>query len=322
MAAWSDAATGPDGFWRRTGVGRHFRTASATTSLVATAIRAVLADRPQIRAVVEIGAGDGLLVQALHDQDPSLRLTAVDLRPAPPGLSAGIRWITGHYDVGAGRWREAAGAVPATTTEPTLVICAEWLDDLPCPVTVRRDGRWHELLVDDRGDEQLGPPVGADDEAWLRRWWPVPDEDAFPAPRAEVGRPRDRAWAQVVAALAPHGGAALMIDYGHLYAHRPAHGTLTGYRDGRRQRPRPTPAINLTAHVAVDAVADAGERAGARTGFVLDQRTAVTRLAPPAPPTPAGGVLGALQRRSERGALTSAFGDHWWLLQTVPAPSR
>jgi hypothetical protein len=198
------------------------------------------------------------------------------------------------------------------------------------------------VLVGTAGREQLGDPPAAPDLAWLDRWWPTGTESAdrngvdqvrvdqvrVDRVRAEVGRTRDRAWQGVIAALRTSGGAALMIDYGHLRTARPPQGSLTGFVHGREVAPEPSPAVNLTADVAVDAVAAAGEEAGARTDFLVEQRSAVSRLLPPdptpGPPAarpdgqPAGpGTLALLQERSERHALASAFGNHWWLLQTV-----
>ncbi len=234
-------------------------------------------------------------------------------------MPADIGWVIGRYDAGGGGWHAPAAQLWTTPARPLLLICAEWLDDLPCPVVSRQDGRWRQVLVDDDGREECGPPVDPADGEWLRRWWPA--SDRLPAGRAEVGRTRDRAWTALVAALTPHGGAALMIDYGHLRAQRPREGTLTGFRAGRQLRPAPVASMNLTAHVAVDAIAEAGARAGARTEFLLDQRTALSRSVPCRSTREAAGALRGLQDRSERGALTTAFGHHWWLLQSVPAQS-
>src|SRR5947208_2791006 len=107
-----------------------------------------------------------------------------------------------------------------------------------------------------RGDRRAGrparrrlrPPGPAGPDRRGRRPGPA-------ARRAEVGAPRDTAWAGAVRALAR--GVALAVDYGHLREDRPAFGTLTGFRNGRQVAPVPDGSCDLTAHVAIDSVAAA-----------------------------------------------------------------
>src|SRR5690606_34948030 len=90
------------------------------------------------------------------------------------------------------------------------------------------------VLVDPvTGREALGPEVTGEDADWLARWWPL----TVPGTRAEIGGPRDRAWAEVVGAV--RRGAAVAVDYGHLADQRPPFGTLTGFRHGREVPPVP-----------------------------------------------------------------------------------
>jgi hypothetical protein len=190
------------------------------------------------------------------------------------------------------------------------VLAVEWLDDLPCRLAARTDGAWREL------DDGLAPAdrLGQKEQDWLATWWPDGE-------RAEVGTTRDAAWASLVRALAPVGGQALMVDYGHERGARPPEGTLAAYRAGRRVPPLALPDRNLTAHIAVDAVAAAGEQVGAGTAFRCRQAQALADLLPP--PVPAGDALSELAAISRRAALSSphAWGSHWWLLQEVPVPS-
>lgn len=323
--AWADAATGATGFWRSQRVADHFRTAS-NSRLLAQMIARLLRTRPQITSVVEIGAGDGRLLRALRPLLPRIRLTGVDLRPAAhPTDLIGIEWQVGHYDTFDARWHPQPPAV--RTGESTMIICAEWLDDLPCPVAAPDGEQWREVLVRADGSELLGDRLPAVHAEWLRRWWPTPTpDDGQPEVRAEVGSTRDRAWAGLIASLRDSGGTALMIDYGHRIGDRPTAGSLTAYAAGRQQRPRPDPAINLTADVAVDAVAAAGVEAGATTDLLITQRQAVEQLLPSQAGEPAADrgsdPLRRLQERSERHAIGSVLGDHWWLLQDVPATGR
>ncbi|MCW2778264.1 MAG: uncharacterized protein JWN17_1989, partial [Frankiales bacterium] len=142
------------------------------------------------------------------------------------------------------------------------------------------------------------------EDAWVRRWWPG-------GGRAEVGAPRDAAWAQAVGQV--QRGLAVAVDYGHLLADRRP--TLTGYRGGRQVDPVPDGSCDLTAHVALDACAAA---TGAR---LLTQRDALRDLgvdaALPDPVTAHG-----LQRASQSRALLdpAGLGGFGWLVQEVGVP--
>jgi len=323
--AWVDSAYGADGFWRTSCPHEHFRTASATGDQLAVAIAALVP--AHIVAVVDIGAGGGELLAALAVERPELRLAGVDLRPRPADLPVGIDWAVDLWDARYDTWTSGAAPRLLTAAGPTLVIADEWLDDLPCPVVQAGTGGWHEVVVDPSGAEQSGGQLVGELRAWADTWWPR-------GARAEIGLPRDRAWAQLLAAVRPGGGSALMIDYGHDRDHRPEHGTLTGYRDGRQVPPLPDGTRNLTAHVAVDAVRAAGESAGAATvtygrqvdvlAPLLDQPLLGQPLLGQTPldTTPHPDPLTDPVHRSQRSALSSdsAWGSYWWLLQTFRPP--
>jgi SAM-dependent MidA family methyltransferase len=180
---------------------------------------------------------------------------------------------------------------------------------------VVEDGRY--VLVDEAGAERLGPPVEPADAAWLAGWW-------WPDPRAEIGAPRDAAWAAAVGCLTD--GLALTVDYGHCRAARPAFGTLTGFRGGRQVLPVPDGSCDLTAHVAWDSVAAAGAAVSGVPPTILTQREALRALGvdgarPPlsqATSDPAGYVR-ALAAAGAAAELTepAGLGGHFWLVQPI-----
>lgn len=323
--AWVEAASGPHGFWPNHVPARHFRTASALGPELAEALLALLDRHPGVGRVVEIGAGDGLLLRALaaaaDREGRTLQLTGVDLRPRPVGLPTSVGWVQDRWDVHRGRWSGgAATAVLTASAGPTLLVAAEWLDDLPCRVAVRRSGLRAEPALEMLADGGARRPLDRLSASWVDTWWPS-------GSRVEVGLTRDLAWSSLIAGLSRTGGLALLVDYGHQRADRPAEGTLAGYRDGRAVTPVAEPGRNLTAHVAVDAVEQAGREQGAQTLLLARQREVLAGLLPPTPAAHARDedVVAGLAARSRRAALGSAqgWGDHWWLLQeVVPGAGR
>ncbi|UQU68354.1 SAM-dependent methyltransferase [Couchioplanes caeruleus] len=309
------ALYGPEGFFTSAndGPADHFRTSVHASPLFAGAllrlIEAVDAalGRPRTLQVVDVGAGRGELLAALHDEAARtrladrLRLTAVEKAPRPARLPAEIDWQR---------------TVPEDVVG--VLLATEWLDNVPLDVAeVDPAGRIRRVLVDPAdGSESLGGGIDAADRLWLARWWP----GAAAGERVEVGWPRDVAWADAVSSV--RRGCALTVDYGHLRDARPPLGTLTGFRGGRQVPPVPDGSCDVTAHVAVDAVAvSVGQ-----PYRIITQREALKALgvdgARPsldlARSDPAG-YLRALSAAGAAAELTDAggLGAHWWLLHEV-----
>ncbi|GAA2481530.1 hypothetical protein GCM10010393_10160 [Streptomyces gobitricini] len=254
------ALYGPDGFYLRPeGPAGHFRTSVHASPLFAGAVARLLVRvagelGSDDIAVVDMGAGRGeLLTGVLAAVPPGLRVRAYAVeRAAPPeALDPRVTW----------------SAEPPSGVRG-LLFANEWLDNVPMDVA-ERDGsgtpRYVEVAPD--GTERLGAPVTGADAEWLARWWPLREQGE----RAEIGRPRDEAWARAVGTLA--AGLAVAVDYAHVAGARPPFGTLTGFRAGREVPPVPDGSCDITAHVALDACAAAGAAAGgeaagggARTG--------------------------------------------------------
>ncbi len=320
--AWQRALYGESGFYRRPeGPRGHFTTAAhggLGDALAATVLG--LADAHGLHGVLDLGAGRGELLRALHRADPARPLVGVDVVDRPADLDPGTGWV--RSPGGAGLPAPDALAV-AGVAEPAdwLVVANEWLDVVPCPVAeADDDGALRLVLVDGDapvpvGAEALGAPLSGDDLRWAHQWWPGPWE---PGRRVEVGLPRDSAWGSMVTTWQP--GLALAVDYAHTRSDRPAAGTLVGYRDGTTCAPVPDGSSDLTAHVAVDSLPHQVER--------LTQREAVRRHGPPARTpehdrarTDPAGYLADLAAASAAGALTApGLGDFVWVLSRPPSP--
>jgi SAM-dependent MidA family methyltransferase len=302
---------GPDGFFVRDDAGPagHFRTSVHASPLFAGALLRLVErvdaalGRPARFDLVDVGAGRGELLTTLKvllpdDLAARVRLVGVELAPRPAALDPAIGWRS-----------EAPEEISG------LLIATEWLDNVPLDVVdVDDQGRRRKVLVDPAtGQESLGGPIDAADEFWLSRWWPRPG-------RAEIGWPRDAAWAQAVSSV--RRGCALAIDYGHMRSSRPADGTLTGYLGGRQVLPVPDGSRDVTSHVAIDAVAGSV----GRPYQIVTQREALKALGidvarpsidlahrDPAAYVRALSVAGAAAELIEPAGL----GGHWWLLHTI-----
>jgi SAM-dependent MidA family methyltransferase len=313
-----EALYGERGFYRRgERPGAHFRTSVHASRGYAAALGRLLTEldetlgRPHPLQLVDVGAGSGELLTQILAAVPKLagrlEATAVELSPRPAGLRAEIQWLD---------------APPADITG--LVIANEWLDNVPLDVVeLTPDGPRLVLVDPATGAEAMGPEPSAEDLDWLVRWWPLREV----GDRAEVGRARCAAWAEVVAGL--RRGVALAVDYAHSVTGRPPYGTLSGYRDGHVVPAVPDGSCDVTAHVALDACAAAGRRAGATASLLTSQRAALRGLGVSGVrPSLAlaysdpHGYVGALCRAGEEAELIDpdGLGGYGWLVQCAGIP--
>ncbi|MEU5894138.1 SAM-dependent methyltransferase [Streptomyces sp. NPDC047461] len=312
-AAAETALYGPGGFYHRPeGPAGHFRTSVHASPLFAAAVARLLGrvdealGRPATLDFVDMAAGRGELVTGVLAALPAdlalrTRAYAVERADRPAGLDHRIEWLT---------------EPPRGITG--LLFANEWLDNVPVEIAeTDAAGVARRVLVRPDGTERLGEPLSGAEARWLARWWPLPPEEGL---RAEVGLPRDEAWAAAVATVGR--GLAVAVDYAHAVGARPLFGTLTGFRAGREAAPVPDGSCDITAHVALDACALPG-------GRVLTQRAALRALgiAGARPPlalasTQPAAYVRALASAGEAAELTApgGLGDFGWLLQPVAVP--
>lgn len=316
-AATETALYGPGGFYRRPeGPAGHFRTSVHASRLFAEAVAELLCrvdealGRPETLDFVDMGAGRGELVTGVLAALPAevaarTRAYAVDIADRPPGLADRVTWL----------------AEPPRTISG-LLFANEWLDNVPVDVAeVDPAGVPRLVHVRRDGVELLGERVSGADAQWLARWWPLGTERGL---RAEIGLPRDQAWATAVTGL--RRGLAVAVDYAHTVDTRPPFGTLTGFRAGRATAPVPNGSCDITAHVALDACAALDPALRLPEALLRTQRDALRALGliagrPPltlASTNPAGYVR-ALSTAGEAAELTApgGLGDFLWLIQPV-----
>ncbi|MGW0419404.1 SAM-dependent methyltransferase [Streptomyces sp. NPDC003015] len=312
-AATETALYGPDGFYRRPeGPAGHFRTSVHASPLFARAVARLLCrldealGRPARLDFVDMAAGRGELATGVlaalpAEVTPRTRVYAVEVADRPAALDHRIEWLS---------------EPPKNITG--LLFANEWLDNVPVEIAeTDSTGVPRRVLVRRDGRERLGEPVAGAEAEWLDRWWPLPAEEGL---RAEIGLPRDEAWASAVAAV--ERGLAVAVDYAHTASSRPLFGTLTGFRDGRETAPVPDGSCDLTAHVALDACALPGGRVRTQRDALRALGIEGTRPALSLASTQPTEYLRALARAGEAAELTAAggLGDFGWLLQPVGTP--
>jgi SAM-dependent MidA family methyltransferase len=312
------ALYGPSGFYRTNSPEQHFRTSGNAGPLFAASLVPLVVaideslGHPSRLDVVDVGAGDGRLLSALHQALPEelsvrIRITAVEVRPRPTDLPVDVDWTNAVREQITG-----------------LVLAHELLDNVPCDVVQFQPGGRQLVEVDSStGAEGLARPLTQEQADWIDRWWPISND----GDRAEIGIQRDQAWAGLVSHL--DRGVAVAVDYGHTRVERDSGfydaGTLTAYRDGRQVAPIPDGSCDITAHVAMDACAEAGRASGADATALCRQAVALRALGLDArrPPidlarTDPHSYVKRLARASHAAELLDPadLGSFWWLMQS------
>lgn len=206
--------------------------------------------------LVELGPGRGTLMadalRAARALPPFRQAIDVDLVEVSPRLvEAQRKTLTGCDRPVA--WRPSLNEIPAG---PAIVIANEFFDALPIRQFVRTAEGWRERLVGLGPDGALAFGLAPDPEGG----------DLGPAPEGAVFELAEEA--RLVARmlgrrLVQHGGAALVIDYGHV---RSGFGdTLQGVRSHGFSDPLARPGeTDVTAHVDLAALGRAATSGGAR----------------------------------------------------------
>ncbi|MCP9629780.1 SAM-dependent methyltransferase [Rhodopseudomonas palustris] len=272
------------------------------------------AGEPSTLRLVEIGPGRGTMMadalRALRVLPPLYQALSVHLVEINPVLRekqkatlAGIRNVHWHTDI---------AEVPEG---PAVILANEYFDVLPIHQAVKRDTGWHERVVEISGSGALVFGVAPD---------PIPRFEVLLPPlvrMAPVGavfewRP-DAEIMKIAARVRDQGGAALIIDYGHVRSD--VGDTFQAIAKHSFADPLQSPGrADLTAHVDFQALARAAEDVGARTHGPVTQgeflkrlgiETRAVSLMAKATPQVSEDISGALQRLTGegRGAMGSMF---------------
>ena len=213
-----------------------------------------LCGSPQPARLFEIGPGRGALMadalralrvaKAFHETlevtmiETSRKLAAAQQRK----LSNAERPVA---------WVETIDKAPAG---PAIILANEFFDALPVRHYVKTDSGWHERQVGLAGDKFV---FGAAPEPE-----PYLQIDAPVGAVLEVGAMAQRIMTQLAMRIVRHGGALLVVDYGHTQTQFGE--TLQAMREHRFVDPLDSPGeADLTTHVDFAALARAAKSAGA-----------------------------------------------------------
>jgi SAM-dependent MidA family methyltransferase len=225
--------------------------------------------------VIELGPGRGTLMKdALRAAQvvPAFReAVALHLIEISPVLEELQERTLEHLSVPM-VWHPSLADVP---DGPSIIVANEFFDALPVRQAVKTERGWHERQVGIDDDGKLAFMIAAD---------PIPHFDRL-LPKTVRGAPEQSIyeWRADTAAfdlgrrLADHGGAALVIDYGH--AASGAGDTLQAVGQHAYADPLVAPGlVDLTAHVDFQALIRATEAMGAKGYGPIDQAQFLRRL--------------------------------------------
>ena len=189
-----------------------------------------------------------------------------------------------------------------------IIVANEYFDAIPVNQAVKQADGWHERVVGVDANGSLAFALAPEPLKFFEQTLP-------PQVRmAEVGSiyewRADTHALEVGRRAARGGGAALIIDYGHLESM--VGDTFQALRDKRKADPLAAPGLaDLTAHVDFQALASSAEGIGCRVHGPVDQATFLRRLGieqrannlkKVAPPDKAAAIDVALARLTAGGA--------------------
>jgi NADH dehydrogenase [ubiquinone] 1 alpha subcomplex assembly factor 7 len=231
--------------------------------------------KPDPVALIELGPGRGtMMADALR-----AARAAPDFRRAVRGhlietsldLQARQRATLSAVDDVPLRWHATLDDVPVTAS---IIVANEFFDALPVRQAERRPTGWHERMVAVDAGGALTLTIAPDP---LSNLGPKLPPAVAHARIGEIFEWRPAKFATEIAYRAAVGGAALIIDYGHV---KSATGdTFQAVQSHRYASPLTSPGLtDLTAHVDFEALGKAAQEAGARVHGPVEQGTWLKRL--------------------------------------------
>jgi len=229
---------------------------------------------PSVLRVIELGPGRGTMMadalRALRVLPPLYQSLSVHLVEINPVLREKQKsTLTGVRNIA---WHERLDDVPGG---PSVILANEYFDVLPIHQVVKRETGWHERVVEIDGTGQLVFGTAAEPTPRFEALLP-PLVRAAPVGAVFEWRP-DAEMMRIATRVRDQGGAALIIDYGHLRSE--AGDTFQAIARHSFADPLKNPGeADITAHVDFQALARAAEDLGARVHGPVPQGDFLTRL--------------------------------------------
>ena len=230
---------------------------------------------PDPVALIELGPGHGTMMadalraaRAAPDFRRAVRVhlieTSLDLKRRQRATLSTVDDVPLH-------WHATIDDVPGAAS---IIVANEFFDALPIRQAERRPTGWHERMVAVDASGALTLAIAHDP---LPNLGPQLPPAVAGARSGEIFEWRPAKFAIEIARRAAAGGAALIIDYGHV---KSATGdTFQAVRSHRYASPLTSPGLtDLTAHVDFEALGKAAQEAGARVHGPVEQGTWLKRL--------------------------------------------
>ena len=231
-------------------------------------------DSPSVLRLIELGPGRGTMMadalRALRVLPPlyqSLSVHLVEINPVlrnkQKSTLAGVRNIA---------WHQRLDDVP---DGPSVILANEYFDVLPIHQVVKRETGWHERVVEIDGNGLLVFGTAAEPTPRFEALLP-PLVRAAPVGAVFEWRP-DAEIMRIATRVRDQGGAALIIDYGHLRSD--VGDTFQAIARHSFTDPLKNPGqADITAHVDFQALARAAEDLGAEVHGPVPQGDFLKRL--------------------------------------------
>jgi len=224
--------------------------------------------QPENVRLVELGPGRGtMMLDALRAVQvvPAFRSAiVVHMVEVSPSLRDRQQQALSTVDVPA-MWHETFEEVPEG---PAIIVANEFFDALPINQAIKQFNGWYERVIEIDADDNLKFGIANDVIPLFDQLVPAAVRDA---PIGAIYEWRtDNLALGIGQRVVKQGGAALIVDYGHVESS--AGETLQAVGAHAFANPLLTPGeVDLTAHVDFQAIAAAAESMGAKVYGPRDQ---------------------------------------------------
>jgi NADH dehydrogenase [ubiquinone] 1 alpha subcomplex assembly factor 7 len=259
-------------FGRQADDGGDFVTAPEVSQMFGELIGAWLADlwhrmgQPNDFCLVELGPGRGTLMadilRAANVLPDFLKAAQVHFIETSPQLRDAQALAVPHA-----HWHDDLSTLPDA---PTLMVANEFFDALPVQQYCKHGADWMPIMVTADGDELALTEGGAVSMPFSDALSACLPDDISDGAIVESAVAVERAMQQLGQHIATHGGAALLIDYGH--AEAACGDSFQAMRGHGYVDPLAEPGLaDLTAHVNFPLLAHIAEAAGLATAPITAQ---------------------------------------------------